>query len=275
MLRKLSERLSYSNVMSTIAVFGVLAGGTAYAANTINSTDIVDGQVKSVDVGDGEVKSADVKDESLTTFDVSTFLGADVVDGTLTGDDVADTSSLGPQDIHEEALSFNNTLLASDLADDSVGTDEVEDNSLTGADINESTLSLPNSYPPASFVAASDVALNDAGQLTQVVTKTLPPGAYTVSATANFKGVSFNGGGPAVRDAYCELRSGGSYAGGRARDRRPVPVNDYVQRSLSMLGTVFVPANSSGDATLLCGTITTDEFIDDAQMTITRVSNFF
>ena len=31
--------------------------GGAYAANTIGSSDIVDGQVKSVDVGDNEIKS--------------------------------------------------------------------------------------------------------------------------------------------------------------------------------------------------------------------------
>jgi hypothetical protein len=78
MLSKLFRRLTYANVMSTIAVFGVLAGGTAYAANTVRSTDIVDGQVN----------SADVKDQSLTTFDVSTFIGADIVDGSLTAKDV-------------------------------------------------------------------------------------------------------------------------------------------------------------------------------------------
>src|SRR4051812_5052216 len=85
----MSERLSYANVVSTIAVFGVLTGGTAYAASTIGSSDIIDGQVKSVDIGNGEVNSADVKDQSLTTFDVSTFLGADIVDGSLTSADVA------------------------------------------------------------------------------------------------------------------------------------------------------------------------------------------
>ena len=57
------------NVVAFLALFVALGTGGAYAANTIASTDIID----------GEVKSADVKDESLTTFDVSTFLGADVV----------------------------------------------------------------------------------------------------------------------------------------------------------------------------------------------------
>jgi hypothetical protein len=87
-LRRLRPRSVY-DVCAALALF-VALGGTAYAVNTVNSTDIVDGQVKSVDVGDGEIKSADVKDQSLTTFDVSTFLGADIVDGTLTDRDVGD-----------------------------------------------------------------------------------------------------------------------------------------------------------------------------------------
>jgi hypothetical protein len=93
LLRKLRPRSVY-DVMAAIACFGVLAGGTAYAAHTVRSTDIVD----------GEVKSADVKDQSLTTFDVSTFLGADIVDGSLTGADVQDNSLTGA-DIDESTLS--------------------------------------------------------------------------------------------------------------------------------------------------------------------------
>ena len=73
-----------------VAVFGVLAGGTAYAANTVFSTDIVDGEVKSVDIGNNEIKCANVKDNSINTFDVHSFLGADVVDETLEDQDVAE-----------------------------------------------------------------------------------------------------------------------------------------------------------------------------------------
>ena len=65
------------------ALFGVLAAGSAYAANTVFSSDIVDGEVKSVDIGNNEIGSADVKDDSINTFDVHSFLGVDVVDGSL------------------------------------------------------------------------------------------------------------------------------------------------------------------------------------------------
>jgi hypothetical protein len=89
MLRKLMPRSVY-DVMAAVGCFAALATGTAYAANTVFSSDIVDGEVKSVDIGNNEIGSADVKDNTINTFDVHSFLGVDVVDGTLTGADVQD-----------------------------------------------------------------------------------------------------------------------------------------------------------------------------------------
>ena len=92
MLRRLFQRArprSGYDVMAAIACFGVLAGGTAYAANTVRSTDIVDGEVQSVDIANDSIQSGDVKDNSINTFDVHSFLGVDVVDGTLEDQDIA------------------------------------------------------------------------------------------------------------------------------------------------------------------------------------------
>ena len=50
MIRKLRPRSLY-DVLATLAFFGVLAGGTAYAANTVFSADIVNGEVKTADLG--------------------------------------------------------------------------------------------------------------------------------------------------------------------------------------------------------------------------------
>ena len=60
-----------------LALFLVLAGGVAYAANTVFSTDIVNGEVKSVDIGTGQVQSADVKNEGLTGADIANQSGVD------------------------------------------------------------------------------------------------------------------------------------------------------------------------------------------------------
>ena len=51
--------------MGALALFLVLAGGTAYAANTIGSSDIINGQVRTVDIGNNQVSSADVRDDTL------------------------------------------------------------------------------------------------------------------------------------------------------------------------------------------------------------------
>ena len=87
MLRRLSSRLTYANVVASMALF-VALGGTAYAVNTVRSTDIVDGEVKSVEIGNNEIGSSDVKDNSINTFDVHSFIGADVIDNSLTGADI-------------------------------------------------------------------------------------------------------------------------------------------------------------------------------------------
>ena len=64
------KHLTYANVMITLLAIGALTGGVAYAANTVFSTDIVNGEVKSVDIGTGQVQSADIKNGGLTGSDV-------------------------------------------------------------------------------------------------------------------------------------------------------------------------------------------------------------
>jgi hypothetical protein len=72
--------LTFANVVSSLALLVALSGGVAYAANTIMSTDIVDGQVKRVDLAANSVGSQKVIDETLT--------GADIKNNTLSNKDV-------------------------------------------------------------------------------------------------------------------------------------------------------------------------------------------
>jgi hypothetical protein len=62
MTRKLRDRLTYANVMSTLAVFLFLASGTAYASHLIvRSSDIVNNSLRSVDIKErtlGQVPAA-------------------------------------------------------------------------------------------------------------------------------------------------------------------------------------------------------------------------
>jgi hypothetical protein len=72
MAAKIRAQLTYANVMSSLAVFLVLAGGTALALskNSVRSKHIKNGQVRSVDIQNSGVKGVDVLDNSLTGADI-------------------------------------------------------------------------------------------------------------------------------------------------------------------------------------------------------------
>ena len=67
MFAGIRRRLTYANVMATIAVF-IALGGVTWAAATIDSGDVVNNSLKSVDLKDGQgVKAADVAPGELVT----------------------------------------------------------------------------------------------------------------------------------------------------------------------------------------------------------------
>ena len=90
--------------VATLALVIAVAGGTAYAANTVFSADIVD----------GEVKTADVRNDTLSG-------------GGLTAADLR-----------------NGSVGNTEIADGGVRSAEVQNEALTGADIAESTLQNVN-----------------------------------------------------------------------------------------------------------------------------------
>lgn len=59
----------YANVTSTLALVIAVGGSGAYAASTIRSHDIRNGEVKAVDVANGAITSAKVRDGSLRRAD--------------------------------------------------------------------------------------------------------------------------------------------------------------------------------------------------------------
>ena len=68
MLRRLRRRLTYANVMASIAVFIALAG-SSYAALTITSKNVKNNSLKSADLKNNSVKSVDVRNRSLLSKD--------------------------------------------------------------------------------------------------------------------------------------------------------------------------------------------------------------
>ncbi len=65
------RHLTFANVCSFIALAVALTTGGAYAANTILSSDIVDGEVKTKDLGDQAVSGDKIEDNSIDASKVA------------------------------------------------------------------------------------------------------------------------------------------------------------------------------------------------------------
>jgi hypothetical protein len=165
MLGRIRSRLTFANVCALLALMVALSTGTAYAANTVFSEDIVDGEVKTQDIhnnavnsnkvapdslaaadlADGAVGSGEVLDDSLTSSDVAAGAvgSSEVLDESLTSADLA-TDSVQATEIADDSIDtgeiVDNSLFAADLAPGSVGTSEIADSSITGADVANNSL---------------------------------------------------------------------------------------------------------------------------------------
>jgi len=121
--------------MGAVALFLVLSSGIAYAANTVFSSDIVNGEVKSVDIGTNQVRGIDVRDD-------------DLAGGGLTSADLA-ANSVGLGELDPAAFADGDIEIQSGgygIAADAVQGSEVSADALTGADVDEKTLGLGSSY---------------------------------------------------------------------------------------------------------------------------------
>src|SRR5436189_4556502 len=67
MLKRLRSRLTYANVASSLALLLALSTGTAYAANTVFSEDIVNGEVKTPDLAKLGVTAGKLARGAVTT----------------------------------------------------------------------------------------------------------------------------------------------------------------------------------------------------------------
>ena len=161
MLRRTRRHLSFANVASFLALTIALGTGGAYAADTVFSEDIVDGEVKSVDIGNNQVRSNKIANGQVTGLDLDadavdgskvldgSIAGADVTNSSLTGDDVA-SSSLTGIDVS------NSSLTSSDILDETLGTTKLADGGINTSDLAIS--SVTGSRIAASAVTTSDIA---------------------------------------------------------------------------------------------------------------------
>jgi len=133
-------QITFGKVLAGTAVVLVATTGTAYAANTVGSGDIInnsiksedirDGAVGSIDLVDGNVKSVDLKNGDVRSVDIlnETVASVDLLNGSITADDLA-SDSVGFAEIQTDAVQ------ATEIADNSIDSGEIVDFGLSNRDV--------------------------------------------------------------------------------------------------------------------------------------------
>ena len=129
-MKQIRKRLTYANVMSTIAVFLVVGGASALAATQLAKNSVGTKQLKSNAVTTAKIKKEAVAAAKIKNGAVGTSkLGAGSVTSEKLANEAADASKLAKGAVTGEKL-----------ADNSVTGAKVANGSLTGTDINQGSL---------------------------------------------------------------------------------------------------------------------------------------
>jgi len=158
-----SRHFSYANVMSTLAVFLGLAGGSVAIAaipddNSVDSAKVIDDSLKSVDLMNGEaVKSTDVMDDEIRAADIAPdgVTGSEIATGAVKSSDV-DDDTIVSADIAPDGVT------QSEIANDAVGAPQI----ITGAVRSDeiATDAVGASEIAASGVGSSEIATDSVHQ---------------------------------------------------------------------------------------------------------------
>src|SRR5215213_8627548 len=103
-MRRVRPRLSYANVVATLALFLALSGGAVWAANKITSKQIAKGAVKTKNLANGAVKTKKLAGKAVTSAKLAdgAVTSAKIGDGAVNfakisaGTNVIGTATAGP-----------------------------------------------------------------------------------------------------------------------------------------------------------------------------------
>jgi len=118
-VKQLRQRLTYANVMSSLAVFLVLGGGAAYAAQKIGSHQIKGNSITAAKIRKNAITAAKIKSSSITTKKIAK---AAVTNGKISAGSV-DATKLAAGFVapaaekltHSANISFEGTVLTGSL----------------------------------------------------------------------------------------------------------------------------------------------------------------
>jgi hypothetical protein len=173
-MKSVRKRLTYANVMSSIAVFLVLAGGTAFAAAKLGKNTVGTKQLKNNAVTATKIKNGAVTGGKLAAGAVS---GAQLGTGSVNESKLAD-GAVGGAKLANGAVGGSKiaggAVGGSQLADGAVTTSKIADGAVTGAQINAP--STPFSQVTERIRNPSIFGVQTSGQFIPIGNYTQPVG---------------------------------------------------------------------------------------------------
>jgi hypothetical protein len=102
-------RLTYANIISTLALFLALGGGAAYAASKMRSDDIARNAIKPVNLDAGSVRTSKVFKRAITSgkLGVGAVRSNQIADGAVSAQQIAD-GAIGSKQIGNAAVAPSN-----------------------------------------------------------------------------------------------------------------------------------------------------------------------
>jgi hypothetical protein len=175
-VKRIRKRITYANVMSSIAVFLVLGGASAYAAKKIGSNEIKGNSITTGKIKKEAIATAKIKKEAVKTSKIA-----------------------------------NNAVASAKIADNAVTTAKINDGAVTTAKLGEGAVTGPKLTPgERSEVISSTTSSGfdfvdtyNPATWTTVMSLNLPAGNWVVSANI---GIAIGG---ATTHVACRLNQGG------------------------------------------------------------------
>ncbi|HEX6688369.1 MAG TPA: hypothetical protein VF085_06855 [Solirubrobacterales bacterium] len=181
-MKQVRRHLTYANVMSSLAVFLILGGATAFAAvqkigaNEIKANSIKTGKIVKEAVVSGKIKNGAVIEGKIGDGAVTTNKLADnaVTTGKI-ADNAVTTGKLA-----------DNAVTTGKIADNAVTTEKILNDAVTGDKVKESTLGTVPSAAIATklsnvFVVKVDFTVPGPAGTFKTETATCPAGSQAIS----------------------------------------------------------------------------------------------
>ena len=151
-----------SNIVGYLALFVALGGGTAFAANTVFSEDIVNGQVFTNDISNSNgVRSADVRDDTEPDGGLA---AVDLAPGSVAGSEIAadavDFGELAPDSVRNFEIAAAE-VRGSEIAENAVGSGEIVTAGVGSAEI--ATDGVGSAEVATGAVGSQEIAANAVG----------------------------------------------------------------------------------------------------------------